>query len=125
LLSEAELSEWWYNIEPVLKSVTGDDKNMGDFVVYKNFPEEVLEKTYAEYWISQICMYIGMPNEWFAEEEQEREPLFEDVELKVLDLAYENSLSKIGEGILGSVSKWTTDKTPLLRISPVRKEGSS
>ena len=41
-------------------------------VVYKNFPQEVLNMSDAEYWFNQIFMYFGVDKEFFAEEEKER-----------------------------------------------------
>jgi hypothetical protein len=37
-VSEDDLISWWQDLEKVLKKITGDDKNIADFVVYKNFP---------------------------------------------------------------------------------------
>lgn len=56
-LSAEELKSWWQELEPELQAITADDRNIGDFVVYKNFPQEVLEKSEAEYWGAQIFMY--------------------------------------------------------------------
>ena len=60
-----------------LVKITGDDKKMADFVVYKNFPQEVLQMSEAEYWFKQILMYWGFPNQYFTESEKER-PKLED-----------------------------------------------
>lgn len=111
-LSDDEVGTWWSSFEPELKRITGDDKNMGDFVVYKNFPREVLEMSQAQYWISQILMYIGLPNEWFTEEVEEREPLNEKLELKVLHLTTnkEKSLSEIFNGLLKAPFSWTDEQ---------------
>jgi len=65
-LSKVELSNFWKSFEKEVKVITGDDKKMDDFVVYKNFPSEVLNKTESQYWIAQILMYWGLPNEIFT-----------------------------------------------------------
>jgi hypothetical protein len=106
-MSEDSLSDWWADIEPELKNVTGDDRNMGDFVVYKNFPQEVLDMSQGEYWIKQILMYWGLPNEFFTQEEEEREELDEKIEFKILKLAEPDSLGKIYTSLLSQPTKWT------------------
>lgn len=54
-------TEWWYPVEKTLQEITGENRKMGKFVVYKNFPDEVLNMSQTEYWIKQIFMYIGLP----------------------------------------------------------------
>ena len=109
-LTSAEIKSWWSEAEPILKKVTGTDKKMGEFVVYKNFPREVLEMSQAEYWIKQILMYIGLPNEIFTEEEEDRETLLEDLDLKVLHLANGKSFEKILSGLAGLPARWTSEQ---------------
>jgi hypothetical protein len=60
-----QLGSIWKGLEPSLKEITGANRNMENFVVYKNFPKEVLEMSKGEYWINQIFMYLGAPNDWF------------------------------------------------------------
>ena len=69
VLNRVELIDFWLDTEKAMKELTGADKNMGDFVVYKNFPKEVLDKSQAEYWFGQILMYWGFPNEIFTQGE--------------------------------------------------------
>ena len=109
-LSKVQAQEFWADLEPALKSITGDDKNMDRFVVYKNFPQEVLDKTSAEYWIAQIFMYLGVPNEIFTQEELPRDKMLEDTKLKVLHLGNNNSLQKILDALLALPSRWTKDQ---------------
>ncbi|MHA2183193.1 MAG: hypothetical protein ACXAAH_17375, partial [Promethearchaeota archaeon] len=105
--SESDLSTWWQNTEPVFKELTGDNRKMDDFVVYKNFPQEVLEMSEAEYWFKQILMYIGFPNEYFTQDPVERDPLLENVTLKVLRPANDTSLRSILDSLLKSPARWT------------------
>ncbi len=104
------LTNWWKDLEQSLKKVTGASKNMDKFVVYKNFPAEVLEKSKAEYWISQICMYLGCPNEYFTQPEQPRDLMFEKTKLKVLHLANEKSLENIYNSLVKLPNRWTTEQ---------------
>jgi hypothetical protein len=101
------LAEWWAPLEQALKVITGADKKMADFVVYKNFPKEVLNMTEAEYWTKQILMYWGFPNEYFTEEVEERETAIEKLPVKVLQLANDDSLSNIFNSLLRSSVRWT------------------
>lgn len=102
---------WWSEIDQALAQITGDDKNIGDFVVYKNFPGEVLEMSQAEYWTKQILMYWGLPNELFTEEALERESSDDQLSLKVLHLSDENTLRSIQTGLLAQPARWTDVQT--------------
>jgi hypothetical protein len=84
---------------------------MGKYVVYKNFPKEVLEMSFAEYWTKQILMYWGLPNEWFTQEELPREQLKEKFHAKVLHLADENSFKFILKELLSLPSRWTLEQS--------------
>lgn len=109
-ISEKDIKDFWTNIEPVIKKITGADKNMAKYVVYKNFPKEVLDMTLGEYWIKQILMYWGLPNELFTESEKDRDLLFEKINLKVLHLANENSLKNICNSLLNLPARWTKEQ---------------
>lgn len=106
-LSSPALAAFWTNILPAFREITGDDRNMGDFVVYKNFPKEVLEMSRAQYWVSQILMYLGAPNEFFTQPEEKREPLQENLRLKVLRPAPGNAIELIFNDLLVCKSRWT------------------
>ncbi len=111
VLNKVELIDFWLDTEKAMKELTGADKNMGDFVVYKNFPKEVLDKNQAEYWFAQILMYWGFPNEIFTQGEGKREPIFEKVKLKVLALAPVDVLTKIFNSLKNNTSRWTDMQT--------------
>jgi hypothetical protein len=106
-LTTKELGEFWKQIEPAVKNVTGADRNMADFVVYKNFPKEVLEMSRAHYWFNQILMYIGTPNEWFTQSEEQRPELKEKVSLKVLALGTDDTPHIIFENLCKLPTRWT------------------
>lgn len=106
-LNASRLASWWRDVEPAFKAVTGADRQMDRFVVYKNFPREVLAMSEAQYWFAQILMYIGAPNEWFTEEEAARPALNEKLSLKVLSLAGASSLSDIYASLMKASSRWT------------------
>lgn len=105
-LSEEQLSELWPSLEKELKGITGESRKMGDFVVYKNFPQEVLEKDEAEYWLAQICMYWGVPSEAFAEEVKPRKGLKKLAKPKILQVAGPLALEGILNNYLTSSARW-------------------
>lgn len=109
------LEQFWSGLEPVLRDLTGASKEMEKHVVYKNFPTEVLEMDQAEYWFKQILMYIGFPSELFSEDEKPREMLLENIELKVLQPANEDSLQRIADSILRLPNRWTPDQQTQVR----------
>lgn len=100
------LIAWWKDIETELKSITGDDRKIADFVVYKNFPAEVLEKSEAEYWVAQTLMYWGFPNDFFTQEVKPRETMNEQPKAIVLKRAKEHSLQDIMLSYLRSPARW-------------------
>lgn len=104
---EDELRDWWAGVEPVLAALTGDDKRMADFVVYKNFPAEVLAMDEAEYWLRQILMYWGLPNELVTADELPRAPLADLPAPRVLHPADEASLPRILDGLYALPARWT------------------
>jgi len=110
-LSKDELAKFWKSTEATLKELTGASKNMEQFVVYKNFPKEVLEKSQAEYWMAQILMYWGLPNELFTQKEEAREPMLEKMKLKVLALAKDNTLEKILTSLKSNTARWSDMQT--------------
>lgn len=105
-LSNTELASWWQGIESELKEITGESRKIGDFVVYKNFPAEVLSKSDAEYWIPQILMYWGVPNSFFTESVQPREKLNEQPKAKVLACSKPSTLHEIWDALLRSPARW-------------------
>jgi hypothetical protein len=106
-LSVDGLTDFWLGLEPILKEMTGANRNMTDVVVYKNFPKEVLDMTRARYWVNQLFMYLGAPNAWFAQDEVERAPLNESLRLKVLALAGADTLATIRAGLVANKTRWT------------------
>lgn len=101
-----ELIQWWSELELTLKTLTGEDRNMSDFVVYKNFPSEVMGVSDAERFFKQILIYFGVPYDMVREEEQSRPELTEKVTYKVLQEAPEDVFTKIFESLVGRVNKW-------------------
>lgn len=109
-MTDDEATAWWANVDVMLKELTGDNRDMDRFVVYKNFPKEVLEMSECEYWIKQIFMYLGFPKDLFTEEELDREEMNEKLSLKVLHLANKDSLVNILNNLLLSPVAWTEEQ---------------
>jgi hypothetical protein len=106
-LNEADLKAWWNEIEPALKAITADDKNIGDHIVYQNFPAEVLAMSEADYWMRQLFIYFGTDPRYLQNEKEARPQMFEEVELTVLQLARPNALNRIFESLLSRPAAWT------------------
>lgn len=94
--SSEELKSFWASTQETMIYFFKDVLEAKEGVVYKNFPEEVLQKSESEYWIAQILMYLGLPIDFFAEPEKEREAVSIDLStLKVLKLADSDTLVNI------------------------------
>lgn len=106
-MSDKSLVSWWGQLEVELKNITGDDRNISDFVVYKNFPSEVLGKTESEYWLAQILMYWGFPNQLFTQSVQPR-PDMKPNERKstMLKLANNDTCQSVYSSLLASSARW-------------------
>lgn len=100
------IGDWWSSLDKALAAITGDDKNIADFVVYKNFPTEVLSMSQAEYWAKQILMYIGYPSDFFTEEELAREVARDMTALKVIHLANEDTINELYDNLLRQPARW-------------------
>lgn len=110
-LNDAELKTFWTAYKSVLSNITGANRNMEKHVVYKNFPKEVLDMSQAQYWFSQIFMYLGAPNDLFTQEEVERDDMLEKLDLKVLQLADANTAEKVYLSMIGNASRWSDNQT--------------
>jgi hypothetical protein len=106
-LPEADLSAWWEGIEPALKAIKGDDKNIGDYVVYQNFPGEVLDMSECDYWFRQLLIYWGVDQNELQKPKEPRAAMFEEVDLRVLHRARPGSLDNIFDALLSKPAAWT------------------
>lgn len=105
-LAPEQLGNWWVSVEAELKDITGADRKMGDFVVYKNFPKEVLDKDAAAYWIPQILMYWGFPKDIFTDPVVPRPKMDKQPPVTVLKLAKKDSLKSILDSHVQSPARW-------------------
>lgn len=106
----AAFVDWWMTVEQELKLISGASRKMGDFVVYKNFPKEVLDKSMADYWIPQILMYWGFSKEHFTEEVKPREKMDKLPKPIVLKLAKPNTLAEILTSLSKSPARWKEEE---------------
>jgi len=83
---------------------------MDAFVVYKNFPAEVLEMGEAEYWLRQILMYWGVPNDLVTQDAKERPALDEDRPKKILHPAAPEAITEIFRSMVSSSARWTPEQ---------------
>lgn len=114
--SSNQLVSFWKSVEKDFKEVTGASKKMEKFVVYKNFPKEVLDKEESEYWFSQICIYFGVPTKVFAEKTKKRPALTEKSNLKVLALKNENTLPFIFDSLIKRPNRWTDEQKEMASL---------
>lgn len=105
--SKAAIVAFWDELKPALEDVTGASRKMDKHIVYKNFPQEVLDMSEGEYWVKQILMYWGLPNELFTEDEVERDDLLEDTELTVLQAGDDKSLQIHYDQLMALPAQWT------------------
>ncbi|MEL6350069.1 MAG: hypothetical protein AAFV53_43620, partial [Myxococcota bacterium] len=105
----AAVAAWWPAVDAALAALTGADREMDAHVVYKNFPAEVLEMSDAEYWIRQILMYWGLPNDRVTQPEAERAPIPEGEprKIKVLRPVTADTAGLIFEELLANPGRWT------------------
>lgn len=123
------VTDWWLVVERELKDITGAGRKIGDFVVYKNFPAEVLNKTEAEYWLPQIMMYWGFPKELFTEEVKPRDKMKEKTAPTVLKLAHWKVGKTLGDILMShlkSPARWKDqDLEEVLFLSTLLPVGES
>jgi len=114
-MNKEEIENFWAQIKPSLEDLTASDRNMGEFIVYKNFPTEVLEMSVAESVIKQILIYLGVSYDSLTEAEEEREELTQTVDYKVLELADDNTLQNIFNNLQNKTTAWNdTEKNSAL-----------
>ncbi|MEM0997885.1 MAG: hypothetical protein AAGN35_12420 [Bacteroidota bacterium] len=106
-LETAALTAWWNALESALQARKGDDKNIGDYIVYQNFPGEVLAMAPAEYWIRQIMIYYGVDPVHLQKPREPRAQMFEEVKLTVLHPAREGALEQAFAALLRRPAAWT------------------
>lgn len=100
------LKQWWITLEASLKKAKGADKNIGKYIIYQNFPEEVLQMSEAEYWFKQLMIYWGVDVAHLRQKKMKRAPMFEKIDFKVLHLARPDSLKNIFESLLTKPASW-------------------
>jgi hypothetical protein len=109
-LKENDINNLWASYLVALESLYGTDRKMEEFVVYKNFPQEVLTMTETTYWTNQILMYWGFQNELFTEEVKDRPIIKEKMKTKVLQLANDNDVLAIFNSLVKQTSRWNDNQ---------------
>lgn len=107
LMNKEDLINWWSKTENGLKVVTGSDRKMEKYMVYKNFPKEVLDMSEAEYWFKQILMYLGVDKNYLTQEELPRKEMNDKITPKVLSLSDENTNEIIWESLKKVNTSWS------------------
>lgn len=112
-LSSTQLAKWWKDILPVIEKETGASVKMENFVVYKNFPAEVLEMTQAQYWMKQSLIYAGVDADLLNEDEDERPQMEDNIKFKVLSLSHnvQTSLKEIFDSLKNQKTRWNDSQS--------------
>lgn len=112
-LSDEDLVSLWVDIEPSMAEITFANRDIGKYVVYQNFPQEVLNLSESEYIINQFFIYFGASSS-VVEDKKDRTPLFKnEKDLKVIDLTINNynTLKNIYSELLNVNSQWTVTQS--------------
>lgn len=109
--SKEEIVNFWKNLELSLKDITGDKYNVSDFVLYKNFPKEVLDMSTAEYWYRQFLVYLGADYDLVAQKEEKRRELdLNELQPKVLHLSNEDTKYVIKNMLVSMPNRWNENQ---------------
>lgn len=111
LTAMKDVTAWWKRVEKALKTITGTSRNMGEYMVYKNFPREVLDMDRGTYVFHQIMIYYGVPVDQLREEEEPRPVLGDMKKLKVLSLADDTTADKIFANLQAMPNRWNDNQT--------------
>ncbi|MDO8415245.1 MAG: hypothetical protein Q7S87_03415 [Agitococcus sp.] len=116
-LSQTTLAHFWTSVEPTFSQLSAADREMSLFVVYKNFPAEVLSLKQGEYWTAQILMYLGAPASLLTQPEAQRPALVQpgsasptlhpSLTLKKLELAEPTTLDSLYQMLREKSVRWT------------------
>ena len=105
--SKDEAVLFWNELEPALIYEKATDRDMNAHVVYKNFPQEVLDMSEYQYWYNQFFIYLGFENIVNKEPAKPRRKSLELKELRLLAPANESTLQDILNTNIGLTSSWT------------------
>jgi hypothetical protein len=109
-LDELELEAFWDDTKPVLAELSKENRSIDKFVVFKNFPREVLDMEDAEYTMRQVLIYNGLPYDAVAEKAEPRAPLGDIKRLKVLSLADERTGDRIFSDLMSLNNRWSDNQ---------------
>ena len=106
------LMVFWKDLIEIIKSLIGADVEYKPF--YPNFPEQVMNASDTELWLNAVIHYASFGTFIPDYKKEERFPLIESQELKVIRLTNEDEFNSIVTSILSSsVPLSETDKEDL------------
>ncbi len=111
-----DLANYWKELETGLSHVSKADREMDKFVVYQNFPDEVLNMSDTEYFFNQIKIYWGVDQNLVGEDKKERAALTEKVNYTPLSLSNEGTYQVIFNNLAKSVTAWTVQETEMASV---------
>lgn len=116
-LSEKELMDVCKTLKSGMEHYSGSNLNADSVVLYKNFPKEVMDMSESEYWIRQICVYLGCPHDFVREEVKSRPEIDIDLDsLKIIDVCYDkkSELETIYGELVGLTTSWTDQQNTMV-----------
>lgn len=110
-MTAEQLGLWYAGLATALKAEAGPVEAMQEHVVYKNFPDEVMNMDEGQYWCRQVLMYLGVDKGYFTQPEQDRAALdLSSLDLAVLQAANAKSLQGILRETAGMQAGWNEDQ---------------
>ncbi len=114
-LSKGSLNNFYLELVPILKNMVGAD------VVYKpmypNFPDSVMKADKAELYLNSIIHYLTYGTVYPAQDKEERLPLFERTDARVIGLGTDDDLKEIFYNLCNSMTSISdTDKDDIKYI---------
>ena len=121
-MNKTELASIWEDVEPALSIITGANHKITDYILYKNFPNEVLEMSEAEYLIKQILVYIGAPYEFVSQVESKKTAISNELKLKILSPAFYTNINEcdeiegIQDNLISQKTRWSQEQSETAKI---------
>lgn len=100
VVSLDNIKAFYLELIPMLKNLVGANVQYNPF--YRNFPDEVMSMSDAELFVNAIIAYWTNCEVLIREEEKERLPLFDNPDLKVLDIGIESDIVELMNNLIGA-----------------------
>lgn len=129
-MDQDAMARFWMEVEPEFKRMTGEFLNAESFVLYRNFPQEVMDMSEGEYWIRQIMVYLGYPHNFVRQSKMPRTPININQEflrnLDTLHVCHDEDafIAQTKQDLISMKTSWTRDQYNTI-INIFEAEGES